>query len=78
MNGIKVRLTKNSNHLKKCEYTMEEEIIIYDTLLEDIYNNPRWYLDNLHSLPEFRLSWGNYRSKKAILPYKYVEKPKPL
>jgi len=71
MNGIKIRLAKNSNHLRDAEYTPEEEVIIYKVVLEDVYNNPRWYLDNLSFLPEFRLSWGNYRNNRAV-------KPKPL
>jgi len=71
MNGIKIKLTKNSNYLKDAGYTPAEEVDIYASILEDVYNNPRWYLDNLAFLPEFRLSWGNYRNNRGI-------KPKPL
>jgi hypothetical protein len=76
MSGIKVKLASRSNYLRDSEYTLADEALLYEQLLQDIYDNPRWYLDNFQELPEFRLSWANYRTKTPILPYKYVEKQK--
>jgi len=78
MSGIKVKLDKRSNHLRDGEYTLEDEEILYDQVLQDIYENPRWYLENYMDLAEFRVSWANYRSKAPVLPYKYVKKTKDL
>jgi hypothetical protein len=70
MNGIKVRLIKTSNQLRTSQYTRAEEIEIYDSVLQDVYDNPRWYIDNLDYICIFRLSWGDYRYNRAILPKK--------
>ena len=78
MSGIKLNFLKGSCWLYLSGYTIKDEEQIYNDLLEDIYTNPRWYLDNLDYLAEFRLRWGNYRSKSALLPYKFVKKTKPL
>jgi hypothetical protein len=76
MNGIKVKFYGNVNWLENAGYTIEEEAEIYDELLQDVYNNPRWYLDTLHYLPEFRVSWVDYKKQTVTKPYKFVIKNK--
>jgi hypothetical protein len=61
---MKIALTSGNNWLKDNEYSLEEEKEIYFLTLEDIYNNPRWYLDNLEYLVEYRVSFINYKTKK--------------
>lgn len=78
MSGFKVKLVDKSSWLRDAGHTIQEESDIYDKLLEDIYNNPRWYIDNLSYLCEFRLSWANYRENRGIMPYKFTRKPKGL
>lgn len=55
---------KTNNWLKENGYTTEEERQVYKDCLKDIYNNPRWYLDNMDKLVEFRVSFINYKHKK--------------
>lgn len=61
---MKIALTSGNNWLKDNEYSIEEEREIYLQNLEDIYSNPRWYLDNLEYLVEYRVSFINYKAKK--------------
>lgn len=61
---MKIALLKNNNWLLENGYSRGEERTIYKDCLEEIYNNPRWYLDNLEYLVEFRVSFLNY--KKAL------------
>ena len=73
MSGIKVRLHPHSNYLRDSEYTLEDEALLYDQMLEDVLRNVRWYLDQSSYLPEFRVSWNDYQTKhKATLPYKHT------
>jgi hypothetical protein len=74
MNGIKVRLLDNRNWLCEAGYDVEQEARIYEELLKDVYNNPRWYLDSLEYMPEFRVSWVDYKKQKTTRPYKFVVK----
>lgn len=46
-------------------YSVEEEDEIFEDCLLRVFRNPRFYLDNLDSLREFRVSWIHYRSKKC-------------
>jgi hypothetical protein len=74
MVGVKIKLFPNNNHLIDNGYTLEEQEKLYDELLQDVIDNPRWYLDNLHSLRTFRVSWvayGKGRSKNT-LPYRHI------
>lgn len=73
---ITIHFIAQGNRLKDSGYTLEEEEIIYDDNLQDIYNNPRWYLNNLDSLSEYRVRWNDYSTKTAVLPYKHVKKRK--
>ena len=71
MAGIKIKLANGTNFLKTAGYTMKQEEGLYDAILEDVYLNARWYIDNLDYISEFRVSWQNYRCKKT-LPHKFV------
>jgi len=46
--------------LKYNGYTLMEEIDLYKCSLQDVVDNPRWYLDNLHYLREFKVRWKCY------------------
>lgn len=74
MNGIEVTLTTKSNWLRDAGYSVEDQEKIYDDLLTDVIENPRWYLDQLNYLPEFRVNWVNYVKQNNTRPYKYVNK----
>lgn len=63
---------KESNRLKDNGYDEVEEAEIYDACLEDVYANPRWYLDNIEFLSEFRVSWEDYRTSTPTLPLRHV------
>ncbi|RLG17219.1 hypothetical protein DRN75_03980 [Nanoarchaeota archaeon] len=67
---------KNRTNLYENDYIIEEEAKIYDILLEEVYNNPRYYLDNLDSLTTFRVRWHNYSTNSPALPYKHIRKAK--
>ena len=73
MDGIKIKFYGNSSWLKDSGYSIEEQGDIYDDLLEDIINNPRWYLDQLPYLPEFKVDWINYAKQNVTRPYKFVK-----
>ena len=72
MNGISLKLSKTSNWLVDSGYTIKEQEKVYDDLLEDVLANPRWYLDQLSYLSEFRVSWINYGKQNVTKPYKYT------
>ena len=74
MSGFRIKLSNSSSWLRHAGHSIEEEAIIYDTLLQDVYENPRWYLDNLDYLCEFRVRWANYRQARGVIPYKFVKK----
>lgn len=71
---MKIALLPNNRSLKQNLYSIEEEEEIYDTLLQDVIENTRWYLDNCDYLSVFYVSWKNYRYKSPVTPYKYVRK----
>lgn len=71
----KIKFMGKSQQLKDC-YTLDEEIEIYNDCLRDVHDNPRWYLDNLHMLASFRVSWKDYRYKYPTIPYEYTFKGK--
>lgn len=81
MAGVQVAITKYNNWLKDNEYSLTEEAEIYDEILQDVFHNPRWYLDNLESLSTFRVSWHRYYRVKqnyAVIPYKFTLNGKAL
>ena len=77
---LKIELTSRNSWLKDSGYTVEQEEAIYDATLEDLGDNPRWYLDNLEYLKEYRVSWHCYgRDKTApVLPRRFIVKTKGL
>lgn len=70
---IQISLVGNDNRLAHAGYSYAEEGVIYDNNLQDVIANPRWYLDNLRFLREYRVSWKTYRNKVPTLPLKYVK-----
>lgn len=56
-------------------YSLEEQAGIYEQTLKDVFDNPRWYLDNLSFLASYRVSWKDYRKKNyPTLPYRFTLK----
>jgi len=79
--ALEIRLYGNNNWLSNSGYTKEFEEQIYLDQLEDVYCNPRWYLDNLDYIVAYRVSWKNYKYNTPTIPYsmrKRVKKQKPL
>jgi len=72
---MKLYLIPGRTRLKDNGFTLKEEEEIYDNLLQEVYDNPRYFLDNLDSMTLFRVSWHDYRSKHAVLPLKHINKP---
>ena len=60
---MKIAIMNNSSWLKNSFYEEEDEEIVYREQLGDILNHTRWYLDNLHYIPEYRVRWNDYRLK---------------
>lgn len=58
----------SSSDLGLSGYTLEEQNEIYKMSLQDVYDNPRWYLDNLESLKSFRVGWHNYHTVNTNIP----------
>lgn len=46
--------------LKDQGYTQQDEEDIYLCQLDDIYLNPRWYLNNFPFMREYKVSWKCY------------------
>jgi len=69
MTMIQLKLRRTCNWLCENGYTKKQEQEIYVKQLQDVYDNPRWYLDNLNYLVEYRVSWKCYSSKTPTLPY---------
>ena len=44
---------------------IDEARAVFTANLEAIYKNPRYFLDKLDTLPEFRVPWYNYHRKKT-------------
>ena len=70
---IKICIKESGDWLKKSGYDLEEEEEIYDTSVQDILDNTRWYLDNLQWLATYMVRWKQYDSKTPTMPYKYVK-----
>lgn len=65
---MKIKLYKNNNHLRDNDYSLAEEEKIFSDQLHELYHNPRWYLENLEFMQEYRVSWGNYRKPSITCP----------
>lgn len=50
---------------------LDEQKVYYSEVLERVFRNPRFYLDNLDELSVFRVSFIKYKAER-------VKKPKPL
>ena len=57
---IKVKINANNSWLQEAGYSEEEEARIYSDNLQDIIDNPGWYLDNINSLREYKVRWSCY------------------
>lgn len=55
---------------------MDEEGEIYDLVLQDLYENPRWYLDNFEDLRTFRVSWYSYEKMSSKVKKHGAPKPR--
>lgn len=76
MVGIHVDFKTGSSMLKANGFTVEEEAQLYDDLLQDVIENPRWYLNQLDYMREFRVSWTDYRTQNVTKPYRFLQNPK--
>jgi len=74
VNGIELSLPRNSNWLSDAGYEVKEQEDVYDQLLDDVIANPRWYLDQLSYLAEFRVSWVNYAKQNVTRPYRFTKR----
>ena len=43
----------------------KEEQLLWNEMMELLRDHPRWVLDNLETLPEFKVSWNTYSPKKV-------------
>jgi hypothetical protein len=77
-----VNFPTQSRWLKDKGFSKKEQEEIFEQCLLDVYNNPRWYLDNLEYMREFRVYWVNYKNSSITFPYKFcnenMKKPKAL
>jgi hypothetical protein len=70
---MRIKLFPQNNRLSDNGYSREEEGELYLRQLQDVIDNPRWYLDNLHKMQEYRLSWVDYKKMDHSLPLEYVK-----
>jgi hypothetical protein len=71
---MKVAFLKTNNNLVDNGYSEEEQEQLYDLQLQELFENPRWYLDNLDYMPVYRVSWNDYSLNTATLPLKHVNR----
>jgi len=71
---MKVKFVGISQNLGDAGYEIYDQADIYEQSLKDVYNNPRWYLDNLDSLKSFRVAWKDYKTKSCTVPYRFTKK----
>ena len=62
---IRLQINPANNWLNSNGFTKIEEKDLYVKQLQDVYDNPRYYLDNFEYMVEYRLSNGNYSKKGA-------------
>lgn len=72
--AVEIFLYPINNRLQENGYDVGEEESIYERTLQDVLENPRWYLDHLSMLVEYRVSWKDYRDPTPTLPLKHVVK----
>jgi hypothetical protein len=67
-------LNQSNTVLSRNGYSIEEEEELFARSLQDVIDNPRWYLDHLEVLPGFFVSWKNYRKGYQItMPRNYEQ-----
>lgn len=71
---MRVKLFPKNNRLNENGFRVEDEEALYEAQLQDIIDRPRWYLDNLDNMREYRVSWVNYKETTVTLPHKYCIK----
>ena len=71
---MKVKLFPRNNRLANNGYSMKDEEDLYLRQLQEVLDKPRWYLDNLDNMREYRLSWVDYKSTKVSLPHEFCHK----
>lgn len=69
---IQIQISKINSKLKSNDFTLTQEVELYDRQLQDVFDNPRQYLDNLNFLTEYKVRWKDYRYNTPVLPYKYT------
>jgi hypothetical protein len=67
---------KTNNHLKENGYSRTEQAMIYEEQLIEVIDNPRWYLDHLEEMVEYRVEWVCYRTQSITLPLKNTKNRK--
>lgn len=72
--AMKLNLFPQNNRLSDNGFSIEEEEELYERQLQEVIDNPRWYLDNLDNMKEYRVSWVNYRETKVTIPHKFCFK----
>lgn len=65
---MELRMIPNCSWLKESGFTREQEIDIYNQQLQELYDDPSWYLANLDYMTEYRVSWGTYTTKNITIP----------
>lgn len=53
---MKVRLSNNSNWLSESGYTIQEQHELYQQQLQELLDDPGYYLDHFEWWPEYRLN----------------------
>lgn len=74
---MKIKFVGISQNLVDAGYEIYEQAKIYEDTLKDVYNNPRWYLDNLENLKSYRVQWKDYKTKSCTMPYRFTKKYVP-
>lgn len=74
MSQMKVRFltSVSSSRLSEHGYTKEEEKEIFNQVLQDVYDNPRWYLDNLDYITTFQVFWASSKPRTVVIPYEHT------
>lgn len=74
---MKIKFVGISQNLSDAGYEIYEQADIYEETLKDVYNNTRWYLDNLDNLKGYRVAWKDYKTKSCTVPYRFTKKYVP-
>ena len=65
---VEVRIAQQCNLLDFVGYTKKEEAAIYNANLQEVIDNPKKWLQQLESLPTYRVSWKNYGFNTPTFP----------